>query len=53
MKIRWFSMCDENGVWTTPVLQVWDSENNRWEDIPYVDCKTWEEESYLHNEFAY
>lgn len=45
-------MCDENGRWTEPVLQFWNRENNIWEDIPFVRCKTWEEEKYLHDEQA-
>jgi len=52
MKLRWFSMCDENGVWTKPRLQFWNKDAHRWQDIPYVDCKTWEEEKYLQDEFA-
>ncbi len=55
MKLRWFSMCDENGVWTKPRLQFWNKDAGDagcWEDIPCVDCKTLEEEKYLQDEFA-
>ena len=52
MKLRWFSMCDENGVWTKPRLQFWNKDAGCWEDIPCVDCKTFEEEKYLQDEFA-
>lgn len=52
MKLRWFSMCDKDGVWTTPVLQMWSDAYNVWRDIPCVTCKTWQEDQYLHDENA-
>lgn len=52
MKLRWFKMCNKDGVWTKPILQFWNEEGHCWEDVPFVDCKTWEEEKYLQDEFA-
>ena len=52
MKLRWFSTCNKDGVWSSMRLQYWDEEEKSWTDIPYVSCKTWEEEQYTHNEFA-
>lgn len=59
MKLRWFSTCDKNGVWSEVRLQYWDTDicdiglgRGRWRDVPHVECKTWEEEEYLTREEA-
>lgn len=52
MKLRWFKMCNKDGVWTKPVLQFRNEESHCWEGVPFVDCKTWEEDKYIHDEFA-
>lgn len=50
MKLRWFATCNRDGVWSESCLQYWDEDNRRWEDVPRVECKTWEEEEYLTRE---
>ena len=50
MNLRWFAMCDENGRKTSAVLQYWEENSCLWVDIPYVECKTWEEDNYLMTE---
>lgn len=52
MKLRWFRTCDKNGVKSEPELQCWDEEYKFWFDIPYVECKDWEEDEYLHDKNA-
>lgn len=47
MKLRWFSMCNEHGVWTERVLQYWNEEEHRWQDVHEQTCKTWEEDECM------
>ena len=52
MRLRYLITCDKNGVKTEPMLQYWDDESNRWECVPWVECKTWEEEAYSKDKDA-
>jgi len=53
MKLRWFTTCNKDGVKSKPTLQYWDKVLELWENIPYIECKTWEEQIYLKNENLY
>jgi len=53
VKLRYFVTCSEHGVKDDPVLQYWDTEIERWQNIPWVECKDWEEEEYLVKEEIY
>lgn len=52
MKLRWFRTCDKDGFKTSWVLQCWNETEGVWEELPCVECKIWEEEKYMHDEFA-
>ena len=52
MKLRWFNTCDKYGVRDSPSLQYWNEEMKHWECIPYFECKSWEEDEYLEDEYA-
>ena len=42
MELRWIVLCDKNGRKTKPDLQFWNEDDEIWEDVPYVEMKTWE-----------
>jgi len=49
MKLRWFSVCDKDGVKTHPELQFWCEEIERWESVKYVECKVSQYEDYMQS----
>ena len=44
MELRWLNLCDKNGVWYGPILQIRTSVGVKWRDIPIVAMKTKEYE---------
>lgn len=55
MKLRWFVTLNKHGFRSESLLQYWDKAvgpEGRWQDVPYVECKDWEEEKYLTDEEA-
>jgi len=53
MRLRWFITCNKDGVKSKPTLQYWNAGIELWEDVPHVECKTWEEDVYLKDINAY
>lgn len=47
MELRWFSTCDQHGVWSEKTLQYWDKVSQRWFDVRDVQCKDHEEHYYM------
>ena len=47
MQIRWFQTYDEYGLNSEKTLQYWDSDMERWLDVPFIRCRISEEERYL------
>jgi hypothetical protein len=48
MELRWLVLCNENGVKTAPILQYLDNDG-KWQDVDYVEMKTWEYEEERRN----
>ena len=46
MRLRWFVICDDNGVKSEPELQYMDDYGD-WVGIEYVVCKSWEADDYM------
>lgn len=53
MILRWFVVCDKDGVKSEPELQFWNKDRNVWESISYVECKAWQEGEFLTDKSAY
>lgn len=53
MKLRWFVVHYGNGVKTQPVLQYWDEDAKKWENVPYFECNIYDEEKCLYDENLY
>lgn len=52
MLLRWFVTCTETGLKSEPILQCWSKAFKCWIDIPYIECKIREEETYLTSKFT-
>jgi hypothetical protein len=46
MRLRWLSVCDDNGVKSEPELQHMD-DYGCWIGVEYVECKSWEIDDYM------
>lgn len=50
MKLLFITICYKNGIKDVPELHYWDTNLERWELVPCVECKTWEMEKRLTDE---